>query len=334
MRRDVSFALVGDIGGTNARFAVADLQGARPSIVLTGNVLCKDHASLAAAADAFLSSADLTALPATATIAVAGPVADGAARLTNAPWDASEAELMELGFSRARLVNDFEALATGVAELDLEDSLAIGPDLPGLTRAPVVIAGAGTGFGLAALVWRAEGPAQVLASEGGHASFAPTSELEMEILRALIRRHGRVSIERLLSGPGLQALYAILAEIGGTAAEREISSEEVVARARVGADSLCVGAVEAFCAVFGSVSGDAALTFGARGGVYLAGGLVEGVESFLTNGAFRERFEAKGRLSGFVETIPTRLVTQPHTALLGAARIARRLSPQAFQMSN
>jgi glucokinase len=272
--------------------------------------------------------------PATATIAVAGPVADGAARLTNAPWDASEAELMELGFSRARLVNDFEALATGVAELELEDSLAIGPDLPGLTRAPVVIAGAGTGFGLAALVWRAEGPAQVVASEGGHASFAPTTDLEMEILRALVRRHGRVSIERLLSGPGLQALYAILAEIGGKAAEPEISSEEVVARARAGADSLCVAAVEAFCAVFGSVSGDAALTFGARGGVYLAGGLVEGVESFLTGGVFRERFEAKGRLSAFVETIPTRLVTQPHTALLGAARIARRLSPQAFQMSN
>lgn len=334
MRRDASFALVGDIGGTNARFAVADLQGARPSIVLTGNVLCKDHASLAAAADAFLVSADLAALPATATIAVAGPVADGAARLTNAPWDASEAELMELGFSRARLVNDFEALATGVAELEPEDSLAIGPDLPGLTRAPVVIAGAGTGFGLAALVWRAEGPAQVVASEGGHAGFAPTTELEIEILRALVRRHGRVSIERLLSGPGLQALYAILAEIGGKAAEPEISSEEVVARARAGADSLCVEAVEAFCAVFGSVSGDAALTFGARGGVYLAGGLVEGVESFLTSGAFRERFEAKGRLSGFVETIPTRLVVQPHTALLGAARIARRLSPQAFQMSN
>lgn len=334
MRRDASFALVGDIGGTNARFAVADLQGARPSIVLTGNVLCKDHKSLAAAADAFLVSAKLAALPATATIAVAGPVADGAARLTNAPWDASEAELMELGFTRARLVNDFEALATGVAELEPEDSLPIGPDLPGLTRAPVVIAGAGTGFGLAALVWRAEGPAQVVASEGGHASFAPTTDLEMEILRALVRRHGRVSIERLLSGPGLQALYAVLAEIGGTAADPDISSEGVVARARAGADSLCVEAVEAFCAVFGSVSGDAALTFGARGGVYLAGGLVEGVESFLTDGAFRGRFEAKGRLSGFVETIPTRLVTQPHTALLGAARIARRLSPKAFQMGN
>ncbi|WP_312162219.1 glucokinase [Phenylobacterium sp.] len=334
MRRDASFALVGDIGGTNARFAVADLQGARPSIVLTGNVLCKDHASLAAAADAFLMSADLAALPATATIAVAGPVADGAARLTNAPWDASEAELMTLGFTRARLVNDFEALATGVAELAPEDSLAIGPDLPGLTRAPVVIAGAGTGFGLAALVWRAEGPAQVVASEGGHAGFAPVSELEIEIARALARRHGRVSIERLLSGPGLQALYAILAEIEGKAVEPEISSEEVAARARAGGDSLCVGAVEVFCAVFGSVSGDAALTFGARGGVYLAGGLVEGVEGVLTGGTFRQRFEAKGRLSSFVEAIPTRLVVQPHTALLGAARIARRLSPQAFQMSN
>ena len=137
MRRDASFALVGDVGGTNARFAVADLQGARPSIVLTGAVLCKDHESLAAAADAFLASAGLAALPATATIAVAGPVADGAARLTNAPWDASEAELMELGFTRARLVNDFEALATGVADLAPEDSVAIGPQVEGLTRAPV-----------------------------------------------------------------------------------------------------------------------------------------------------------------------------------------------------
>jgi glucokinase len=334
MRRDASFALVGDVGGTNARFAVADLQGARPSIVLTGNVLCKDHPSLASAAEAFLGSADLAALPATATIAVAGPVADGAARLTNAPWDASEVEMMALGFSRARLVNDFEALATGVAILSPEDSLAIGPELPGLTRAPLVIAGAGTGFGLAALVWRAEGPAQVLPSEGGHAAFAPTDELEIEVWRALTRRHGRVSIERLLSGPGLQALHAILAEIGGADATVALSSEDIVARACTGVDARCTAAVELFCAVFGSVCGDAALTFGARGGVYLAGGLLEGVEWFLTGGVFRERFEAKGRLSSLVETVPTRLVVQPHTALLGAARIARRLSPQAFQMSD
>ncbi len=334
MRRDASFALVGDVGGTNARFAVADLQGARPSIVLTGAVLCKDHESLAAAADAFLASAGLAALPATATIAVAGPVADGAARLTNAPWDASEAELMELGFTRARLVNDFEALATGVADLAPEDSVAIGPQIEGLTRAPVVIAGAGTGFGLAALVWRAEGPAQVLATEGGHAAFAPTDELEIEVLRALARRHGRVSIERLLSGPGLQALHAVLAEIEGAPPPEALSSEEVVARACTGADRSCVAAVELFCAVFGSVCGDAALTLGARGGVYLAGGLMQGVERFLTGGAFRARFEAKGRLSGFVESVPTRLVVQPHVALLGAARTARRLSPQAFQMSD
>lgn len=334
MRRDTSFALVGDIGGTNARFAIADLQGGRPSIVLTGNVLCKDHASLAQAAAAFLETADLAAPPATATIAVAGPVADGAARLTNAPWDASEDELMGLGFSRARLVNDFEALATGVADLVPEDSVAIGPPLEGLTREPVVIAGAGTGFGLAALVWRAEGPPQVLASEGGHAAFAPVDELEIEVLRALTRRHGRVSIERLLSGPGLQALHAVLAQIEGAPPPPALSSEEVVARACTGADRQCVAAVELFCAVFGSVCGDVALTFGARGGVYLAGGLMQGVERFLTDGVFRRRFEDKGRLSAFVESIPTRLVVQPHVALLGAARTARRLAPQAFQMSD
>ena len=107
-----------------------------------------------------------------------------------------------------------------------------------------------------------------------------------------------------------------------------------MARACAGVDPQCVAAVELFCAVFGSVCGDAALTLGARGGVFLAGGLMQGVERFLTSGAFRARFEAKGRLSGFVESVPTRLVVQPHVALLGAARTARRLSPQAFQMSD
>ena len=210
----------------------------------------------------------------------------------------------------------------------------LGPDLPGLTREPVVIAGAGTGFGLAALIWRAEGAAQVVASEGGHAAFAPTDELEIEILRGLARRYGRVSIERVLSGPGLQALHAVLGEIGGEAVDAELTSEQVVERALARSDGLCALAVQRFCAIFGSVAGDAALTFGARGGVFLAGGLTEGLGDQLAGGQFRARFEAKGRLSALVESVPTRLVTQPHTALLGAARIARRLSPQAFQISN
>lgn len=327
MRRDPSFALVGDIGGTNARFAVTDLQGERPAVVLTGAVLCRDHPSLADAAQAFLQRAGLAALPAVATMAVAGPVADGAARLTNAAWHVSEAELLCMGFSHARLVNDFEALAVGVADLDAGDSRALGPELRGLPQAPVAIAGAGTGFGLAALVWGEGTRPQVVSTEGGHVGFAPIDETEIEILRAFARRHGRVSVERLLSGPGLVALHQILGDLMGRSVEPGLTPEEIVALAGQG-EGLCSQAVERFCAVFGSVAGDIALTLGARGGVYLAGGLTDGLADWLVRGPFRERFEAKGRLSPYVEAVPTRLVVQPHTALLGAARLAMALQPQ------
>ncbi len=225
MRRSNIHALVGDIGGTNARFAVMALDEARPSIICARSVLCRDYASLAEAADAFLASTELTVRPALATIAVAGPVADGAARLTNVAWRASEAELLGMGFSQARLVNDFEALATGVADLKPEDSVVIGEDKPGLPRAPVLVAG--TGFGLAGLVRGRGGAVQVIASEGGHASFAPVDDIEIDILRALQGKHGRVSIERLLSGPGLLDLYRIMAEILALPAEPEMTPEDI-----------------------------------------------------------------------------------------------------------
>lgn len=329
-----SYALVGDIGGTNARFAVVTLGEGRSSIVCARNVLCRDHASLAEAAEAFMASVTLTARPEAAVIAVAGPVANGAARLTNVAWEASEAELLGQGFARARLVNDFEALATGVADLRPEDSQVIGRELPGLAGAPILVAGAGTGFGLAALIRGGQGGFQVVASEGGHASFAPTDDIEIEILRALRTQHGRVSIERLLSGPGLLALYEIMAEILALPAEPGLTPEDITEGALIKRDRLCVAVLEQFCAVFGSVAGDAALTFGARGGVFLAGGLATGVASFLEFSRFRQRFEAKGRLSGLVQDMPTRVIVQPHTALIGAARIAQDLTARALQVAH
>lgn len=334
MRRSDIHVLVGDIGGTNARFAVMALNEGRPSVICARSVLCRDHASLAEAADAFLASANLTLRPALATIAVAGPVADGAARLTNVAWDASEAELLGLGFAQARLVNDFEALAIGVADLQPEDCVTIGADQPGLIGAPMLVAGAGTGFGLAGLVRGPDGAVQVIASEGGHASFAPVDDIEIGILQALRGKYGRVSIERLLSGPGLLDLYGIMAEILALPAEPGVTPEDITQAALASRDPLSVAVLEQFCAVFGSVAGDAALSFGARGGVYLAGGLVAGIAPFLEFSRFRRRFEAKGRLSGLTQATPTRVIVQTHIALIGAARIAQGLVAREFQATS
>jgi glucokinase len=310
--------LVGDIGGTHARFAIVDRAGSVPRLRDWRDL--PDHfPTFTQALRHYLDALDRQRIPDTIALAVAGPVADGGVSLTNRNWRVSENELRSFGFRAAQLVNDFAALAYAADLLGPSDLRCIGRDIPGIPGAPITILGAGTGFGVSCLA-HCGGHSVPLATEGGHIGFAPQGAEEIAILEALARRFGRVSVERILSGPGLESLSRVLDEIAGRAV-RSLSAAAIVEHASQG-DVDCRGTLSKFCSIFGAVAGDIALAQGARGGVLIAGGIAGKIERYLLEGSFRERFEAKGRLSSYVKSIPTRLIINPNAALLGAARAA------------
>ena len=316
----LSFVLVGDIGGTHARLALLDLADGRFAAPPT-TLACSGYPDLDTLLAAYLASVPPAPAPLQAAIAVAGPVSGGVAHLTNLPWSVSEAGLRQAGFSRAVVINDFEALALAAPSIGPADKVAIGPAGSASARGTVAVLGPGTGLGAAAYCVDARGSA-VLVSEGGHIGFSPSDAVELEVWRILARRFGRVSLERVLSGPGLVNLHAALNEIAGRA-EDHLLPAEVMAAARSG-DASALATVQRFCGILGSAAGDFALAYGAMGGVLLAGGIAPRMLDQLAAGGFRAAFERKGRLSSYLSAIPTEVVTHPHLALLGAAESLRR----------
>jgi glucokinase len=313
--------LVGDIGGTNARFALAIPSDGRPDLTEFRAYRCADHACVDEALEAYFAELE-GPRPRTAVIAVAGPVVDGAIAFTNLGWRMTERDLAEsLGFDRITLINDYAALALAAPVLSEADTRRIGPPVSVHAKSTLAILGAGTGFGASALV-RDGAREAVLTTEGGHVAFAPTGALEVEIWRILSHRFGRVSVERILSGPGLMNLYGALVEIEGRG-HPCITPDEVTRRADDG-EALALRAVNIFCEIRGSVAGDFALAYGAQGGVFVAGGVAPHFLSHLERSGFRDRFEAKGRFESYLAAIPTRVVTHPQAALLGAGRALLR----------
>lgn len=308
--------LVGDVGGTNARFALVDTDGRVRNLHV---YQARDFASLAEVIADYLERALGRRRPPRAVIAVAGPVLDGEITFTNLDWQVSEGDLLAtFEFEAVKLLNDFAAQALACPQLERENLKPIGPVLRGAgPDCPLVVLGAGTGFGVAGL---ARGPLGDLAisTEGGHAGFAPSDEVEVEVWRAMHAKYGRVSIERLLSGAGLFDLYGILCELDQS--PLAFGDERAVMEAGLAGDPSAAKTLDRFGAILGSVAGDLALSFGARGGVFISGGIAPRMAERLASGQFRARFEDKGRLSEFVKEIPTALVLHPYPALLGAAR--------------
>jgi glucokinase len=265
----------------------------------------------------YLDRSGVDRLPRAAAIAVAGPVTAGSVTLTNRKWHTSESDLTKFGFTHALLLNDFAALAYAAGHLTANETVTIGPALSGLKDEPISIIGAGTGFG-ASLLARYRGNAIAVATEGGHMAFAPATECETEILRILRRQFGHVSVERILSGPGLENLHKALGEISG---RKPVSTHaaQIAERATKG-DSECRETVDMFCAIYGAVAGDFALAHGARGGTFLAGGIAKKIQTMLSQSTFRARYEDKGRLSSYVKAIPTKLILTEDATFLGAAR--------------
>jgi glucokinase len=305
------------VGGTHARFAIVDASGPAPWRIRQRQDLEQHFPTFHAALGSYFEHAGVTSAPAVAAIAVAGPVTGGTARFTNRGWQISDNELRQYGFKGALLINDFAALAFAVEVLDEKDLRTIGPALKGLDQGTISILGAGTGFGVSCLA-RYGDRVVPMATEGGHMGFAPGDDEELSVLRLMSKQFGRVSIERILSGPGLESLYRTLEQLGGREAPA-LTAAQIVANA-ASDDSGCRAALTMFCSIYGAVAGDIALAHGAQGGVYVAGGIAQKIEGFLAHSPFRTRFEGKGRLSPFVAAIPTRLIVNPDAALLGAAR--------------
>ncbi len=318
MGRAASSYLLADLGGTNARFAILE----RGEIGRIANLPVAGFPSPVEAARAYLAREGNGAKPMRAAFAAAGPLVDGKIVMTNAFWVVDGAAIRRaLGLSSARVVNDFDALARSVPELAASDQRAIGG---GAARAgaPIAVVGPGTGFGVAALLPKGPGET-VLVTEGGHATLPSESRREDAVIQILRDRHGHVSVERVLSGEGLEQLYHAVATLEGkTAPER--ASADIVARALSGDCAVSDVALGLFCAFLGDVAGNIALTFGAQGGVYIGGGMVPHFIDFLARSEFRRRFEAKGRFKQYLAAIPTAVITHPHPAFLGLARLLRR----------
>lgn len=311
--------LVGDVGGTNARFALARMINGRPRLEHFKGFPAETHPTFLDGVKAYLDGCPVK--PTGGVIAVAGPVTDGAIDLTNSPWRVSEGELQTLGLNPIRLINDFEALAWGAPVVPEDELASLGGPAQGDPHAAIALVGPGTGFGVSALARDAHGREMALPSEGGHACFAPGDEVEDEVLRILRRRYDRVSIERLICGPGLLNLHRALAEIDGR--ETHIDDPaQITAQALDDPNSPCGATLARFCAMLGAVAGDIALTTGARGGVYIAGGIAPRILPFIQASPFRRRFERKGRFQDYMAAIPTKVILHKHAALLGAARVA------------
>ena len=310
--------LVGDVGGTNARFALQEAPGAPATQVAT--LACADHATFADAVATYLAGVT-GERPRQGAVGIANPVVGDQVKMTNHHWSFSiEGVRRQLGLDRLLVINDFTALALSLPGLQASDLRQVGGGTPD-AHAPVGLLGPGTGLGVSGLV-RVDAGSRVvpLEGEGGHVSLAPGNAREDAVVAVLRERFGHASAERALSGPGLVNLYEALCTIDG-AAPHELDPAEVTRFALAADDRRCVEAVEIFFGLLGSVAGNLALSLGARGGMYIGGGIVPRLGDWIERSTFRERFVAKGRFRGYLERIPTWLVqAQTSPALIGAAR--------------
>ena len=308
-----------DIGGTHARFALAEVDAGK--VINLGEAVTlktAEHASFQTAWQEFQRINGAPLPPATA-IAIAGPVDADVIKLTNNPWIIRRSMVCEkLNVDSFVIVNDFGAVGHAVAQAGPEHFHHLtGPEQAFAPEGTLSIIGPGTGLGVAH-VSRTGGAYHVQATEGGHIDFAPLDAIEDAVLARLRKRYRRVSIERVVSGPGLVDLYETLAAIEGRAVQ-QYDDKTLWQMGMSGEDSLAAAAVDRFCLSLGSVAGDITLAQGGFAGVVIAGGLGLRIKDSLVRSGFAERFRAKGRFEGLMASIPVKLITHPQPGLFGAA---------------
>ena len=308
--------LVADIGATNARFGLVSPKGA---VFHTRTLAVADHPTIADAITAYLGEIGPLPRPRQGAIAIASAITGDRVAMTNHPWSFSISALRaQLGLARLEVINDFTALALALPHLSPQERQPIGGGIP-VAGAPIGVLGPGSGLGVSGLVPTAASWIP-LAGEGGHATMAPASDRESAVLGRMRQHFDHVSAERVLSGPGLINLYNTLAALDGVSS-RGYTAAQITDPETGAADPLCAEATSLFCAMLGTMAGNLALTLGARGGIYIGGGIVPRLGQRFAQSPFRERFEAKGRFSEYLAAIPTWVVTHPLPAFLGCAAV-------------
>jgi glucokinase len=315
-------ALLGDIGGTHARFALFSKGRVSRVAVLEAS----DFAGPYPAIEAYLARQKKGLRIQRACLDVAGWIRKGRVTLTNGGWTLDEAEIeRKFGIGTASLINDFEAIAWALPFLKSRDVYPLGGPSRGIPGQPIAAIGPGTGLGVGCILpegrsWRS------LAAEGGHASLPAFDERQSRVVEWLRKKFGHVSGERALSGDGLVNLYDAIRELDDLKGP-DRSAAEVVEAALHQHDKPAVAALEMFCAFLGGFAGNLALTYGARGGVVVSGGIAPRFPEFLARSKFREHFEHKGRLSPFVAAIPTSVITHANPAMIGLAAYVTHQTP-------
>lgn len=312
--------IAADVGGTHARIGLVSAPGAdgQPVRLLRyEKYVCARFASLADILREFVA-AHAPAKVHCGSIACAGYPAGDTVINTNLPWPVSILELREaLGLRELALINDFQAMAHATQYLDARDAVVLAPGVAS-PRGPVLVVGPGTGLGAALRIPTTGGRSVILATEAGQAAFAPTTVREVAVVDRLLQRTEYVSIEHLLSGPGLVTLYRVLGELDGMTLTLGHPAD-ITAAALADKDAHALDALQTFCGLMGSVIGDLVLLYGAQGGVYLAGGILPQIRSFLQQSSFIERFFSKGAMRSVLAQVPVRLIEHGHLGVIGAA---------------
>lgn len=320
--------LVADIGGTNARFALAERTTSSLSLSHSQSYRAEDFETIGDAGRAYLESVQVQ--PTQACLAIAAPVKADIVPFTNSHWILDKADLKSaLDLENLVVINDFFALAASVSALPENALLGVKEGDPEV-GAPQLVIGPGTGLGQA-LVIPCGGHDQIVPTEGGHVSFAPRTDEELAVMKFIAEEHPRVSVERLLSGRGLVNIHRALCAIAGEP-RANLQSNEITAAAQNGTHPIAAQTVDMFCAVLGRVVGDAVLGTGATGGVILGGGILPKIKDLFLDSKFIDRFLDKGRMRTYLEPVPIHLIHQEGAALYGAASHLYSLSSREGSM--
>lgn len=331
------YVLAGDLGGTKTLLQIAEVRDARYRVLREERYASADYEGLVPMITDFFDTHNPKRAYqiAGACLGVAGPVAEQGstqvAMLTNLPWKLDSGDIAQaLAVNHVRLINDFQAIGYGIAALGADDIVTLQAGQRPV-HAPCITLGAGTGLGQGILIWR-DDHYVALPTEGGHVGFAPTDAVQMDLLRYLHARFGRVSCERLLSGVGFVSIYQFLRERGDFPESEKLAvmtdndpAPAITHAALVDKDPLAMQAVDLFLNIYGAHAGDVALTVLASGGVYIAGGIAAKMISAIRAGGFIQAFNDKGRMSPLTQAMPVHVVMNPHVGVMGAALVAARM---------